>query len=144
MSSPIERFIGQYCFLSNDYPCTISFRGDLFPSAEHAFQSTKATSEDEYRIIKSAKSSKEARKLGRCISLREGWFDSQVQTMESVLRSKFENPFLAQMLLETYPSLIVHTQTRSPFWGVVEGEGQNQFGLLLMKIRDEIREGGFL
>ena len=144
MSPPIERFTGQYEFLNNSYPALMSFRGDLFPTAEHAFQSTKASSDDEYQIIKRAKTATESRRLGRCIPLKEGWIESQVHIMEEVLRSKFENPFLAEMLVLTHPSELIYTGSRSEFWGFVNGEGQNQFGLLLMKIRDEIREGGFL
>jgi len=144
MTQPIRSFSDQYAFLSNSYPSVMKFRGGLFKTAEHAFQSTKATSPSEYDLIREAKTPQEARKLGRCILLREGWIESQEALMREVLTSKFENPFLAQMLLSTHPSQILHEGTRSTYWGIVRNEGQNIFGKLLMEVRDKIREEGFL
>ena len=38
----IRQFKGEFRFLSNFYPSPVKFRGILYPSVEHAYQSAKS------------------------------------------------------------------------------------------------------
>jgi len=37
----IQSLKGEYKWLSNFYPCTINYNGEIFPSTEHAYQAYK-------------------------------------------------------------------------------------------------------
>ena len=61
--------------------------------------------------------------------------------MEMLLRQKFADPALREQLLNTKDSMLIEGNNHGDtFWGVCKGEGQNQLGRLLMKIRQEIIE----
>ena len=44
--SQINRFNGDYIFLSNFYPVEVEYNGILYPSVEHAYQAQKTLNED--------------------------------------------------------------------------------------------------
>ena len=72
---------------------------------------------------------------------REDWDDVKDDIMYKCLMVKFtthEN--LKKMLLETEDrELVEHTENDS-YWGDGgDGSGKNMFGVILMKVRDEIR-----
>ena len=46
----IDRFEDQYTFLSNFYPCTILYKGVIFPSLENAYQAAKYSGEDALNV----------------------------------------------------------------------------------------------
>jgi N-glycosidase YbiA len=66
------------------------------------------------------------------------------------LRAKFKDKRLAQMLLQTYPKILVFDYPKNGYWGsghldakppVAQGEGQNLLGRLLMHVRRELYTG---
>ena len=61
--------------------------------------------------------------------------------MKDGLYAKFtQNSELYNLLLSTGSSIIIEgNQWQDTFWGVVNGEGQNNLGLLLMLLRNELR-----
>ena len=68
----IRGFRGNYGFLSNFYPCQISYNGFSFSSVEAAFQATKCADPSEcvkFQYLSAA----EAKKAGRRVSLRSDW-----------------------------------------------------------------------
>ena len=84
---------------------------------------------------------KEAKSFGRQVKLREDWESVKVDIMEMLLRQKFARPALREQLLNTQDSILINGNNYGDtFWGVCKGEGQNQLGRLLMKIRQEIIE----
>jgi predicted NAD-dependent protein-ADP-ribosyltransferase YbiA (DUF1768 family) len=60
--------------------------------------------------------------------------------METLLRLKFSNPVYKVQLLHTKDAHLEEGNDHGDmFWGTVEGQGQNNLGKLLMKIRNDLR-----
>lgn len=137
----IDSFVGEYAFLSNFYPVQIEYGGEIYPSAEHAFQAAKTPDEEQRKKIREALNPGQAKRLGRRVSLRKDWSSVKVSVMRDLLRQKFgAGSDLAQRLLDTGNAKLVEGNTWDDvYWGVCEGRGQNKLGLLLMEIREELR-----
>lgn len=136
----IEKFSGKYEFLSNMYPIILEVDGELYPSAEHAFQAMKSLDKNERISISVCRSAKEAKQAGRLVDLRPDWEDVKVDMMYKVLKAKFSDPELAQKLRDTEGNTLVEYNTwGDDFWGVnTKGQGRNMLGQLLMKVREEL------
>ena len=135
----IDKFSGQWSFLSNAYSATIRFRGRDWKTAEHALQGSKAQSDSQRDVIGGAKSPSEAKRLGWCIPLPPGWEEEKSAIMKEILHQKFSNPFLREMLKGTGSALLVNgSHPADSYWGFYDGEGENILGRLLMEVREEI------
>lgn len=135
----ITKFRGDYYFLSNMYPEVLYINGEMYPSAEHAFQASKSLDKDVRLGMSVCRSAKEAKQAGRLINLRLDWEDVKVDVMYNILRAKFADPELAQKLRDTGDEeLIEENNWGDTFWGVCKGKGKNMLGNLLMKVRKEI------
>lgn len=129
----------KFGFLSNFYPSTIYIDKKPFPSVEHAYQAHKTLDESARELIRKAKTPQEAKKLGRCVQLRPDWEDVKIPLMRSFLQQKFDNPFLASMLVDTGEAQLIHVNTwNDRVWGVCRGTGENWLGRILMEIRQEL------
>lgn len=138
----IDRFDGEYSFLSNFYPSPLKFGRDrlLYPTAEHAFQAMKTHDAVWRNKIRLAPSPGVAKRLGRQCPLREDWDRSKVRVMTAIVRLKFKDPALRAKLLATGDEeLIEGNYWNDRFWGVCRGKGQNHLGKILMDIREECR-----
>lgn len=139
----IDRFTKEegYDFLSNFYRSTVSFEGKLYPTVEHAYQASKTTDEKVREVIRRAPSPAEAKKLGQGVPLRHDWADVRLGVMRSLVREKFENPFLRPLLMATDDAeLILNNKWNDKFWGVCRGVGENWLGRILMEERRRIKE----
>jgi hypothetical protein len=135
----ITSFKGEYNFLSNMYPSILYINGEMYPSAEHAFQAAKSLDKDIRLSISVCRSAKEAKEAGKLISLRSDWEDVKVDIMYKILKAKFENSKLADKLKATADEDLIEGNTWGDrFWGVCDGEGTNTLGNLLMKVRSEL------
>lgn len=135
----IEKFVEGYYFLSNFYPSSLWLDGMRYPTAEHAMQAQKSLDPIVRETIRSAKTPWEAKRLGRCITIREDWEQVKDDLMMRVLRAKFENPLIRTLLLSTAPKKLIHGNTwNDRHWGVCRGAGKNVLGSLLEKLRDEL------
>lgn len=135
----ITKFRGNYYFLSNMYPEVLYINGEMYPSAEHAFQASKSLDKDVRLGMSVCRSAKEAKQAGRRINLRLDWEDVKVDVMYNILKAKFADPELAQKLRDTGDEeLIEENNWGDTFWGVYKGKGVNMLGQLLMKVRKEI------
>ena len=103
--------------------------------------------ENAAQLILDAATPKIAKKLGQQLHLIDNWEDIKLGTMTSILRDKFvlKTDLQIKILLTGTKKLIQgHSD---PFWGQTRnGDGENNLGKILMKIRDEIfmRDGGVL
>ena len=83
---------------------------------------------------------------GMSVSQRADWADVFLMKMEEVLGHKFrQHPDLRDKLVtETGERPLVYADPLDVFWGVgPQGDGQNQLGKVLMRVRDRLRrEGG--
>ena len=140
----IDRFSGEYAFLSNYYPSVIVWGDDEeeFPTVEHFFQAMKTWSIEEHEAIRTAYCPGDAKKLGRRCTLREDWDEVKNNFMLTGLRKKFEDPVLRQKLIDTGDEFLVEGNTwHDTYWGVCEGKGRNMLGTLLMQVREELKNG---
>lgn len=140
-------FRGRYFFLSNCYPISIKFQGVNYNSIEQAYQATKCAYDiDRYHIRKCALP-KEARRLGKQMTVRPYWNLIKLKVMEDLLRLKFNHPHLRAKLKATANEEIAAlNDNHNVFWGVCfcskhrSHPGEDHLGRLLMKIRSEIIE----
>ncbi len=141
----IDRFEGRYDFLSNFYPASLTIDGYNFFNSEAAYQAFKCKNADDYDQFFELNGD-EAKRLGSKIAMREDWDVVKLSIMERVVRAKFtQNPHLAKYLVETGDAeLIEGNRWRDVFWGVhlPTGEGENNLGKILMKIRTELVRKG--
>lgn len=140
----IYGFQGRWRFLSNFYPVShgIAFAGILYPTTEHAYQAGKTFDKAERALIALALSPGEAKSLGEDVTMRHDWKETRLLHMEGVNRNKFRaGTQLAQMLIATGDAKLVEANTwGDTFWGRCRGKGQNNLGLILMEIRDDLQQ----
>ncbi len=72
MINEIRSFRGEFAFLSNFFPCKVSFDGLEYTNLESAFQSAKCVNLAERIPFQSIEPST-AKKLGRTVVLRSDW-----------------------------------------------------------------------
>ena len=84
-----------------------------------------------------------AKQLGRKVFLRPDWEEVKFQVMEDCLREKFRDTELLVQLIATKGHFLIEGTTwHDKCWGICTceecgGNGDNNLGKLLMKIRDE-------
>jgi predicted NAD-dependent protein-ADP-ribosyltransferase YbiA (DUF1768 family) len=74
---------------------------------------------------------------------REGWEDVRIGVMEEVQMAKFtQHPELAEKLVATGDAkLTYNNECGDTYWGVFNGEGENNLGKVLMRVRARLAEG---
>jgi nicotinate (nicotinamide) nucleotide adenylyltransferase len=136
----INRFKGEYDFLSNRFPCRVLWEGFEYRSAEAAFQASKCQDEMERRVYASCSTDKAIMK-GKDQIPYQGWEDDQLGIMESILRAKFElNPSLMQKLVDTGNCILLNGNNKQEtFWGIdlYSWIGENHLGKIITNIRDK-------
>lgn len=134
----IDRFTGDYYFLSNFYNAPVLYSGLLFQNAEAAFQSAKCPGrmEEFCHLNPSA-----AKRIGRKVKLRTEWNEVSGQVMYEVCKAKFtQNDDLRRKLKDTGNAILIEGNSWGDhIWGVCNGFGENRLGKTLMRIRDELR-----
>ncbi len=133
----IDEFMGEYRWLSNFVGKITNSNGETYPTVEHAYQSAKSFDPIDKYIIHSAKTPKEARKLGQTIELRPDWENVKLEIMYRLVRAKFtQNKWLASLLIATGDAdLIEGNYWNDTYWGVCDGVGENYLGKILMAVR---------
>lgn len=140
MRNTIDKFDGEYRFLSNFYHSPIVLDGITFPTVEHAFQAMKTNSHYERQMIAECSTPGAAKSFGRKVKLRSDWEQVKENIMEICLCRKFDNPELRQMLLDTGDAILIEGNTwGDTYWGICNNIGQNKLGQLLMKVREMYR-----
>jgi ribA/ribD-fused uncharacterized protein len=138
--SKVASFEGPFAFLSNFYPSPIVYEGQRYQTVEHAFQAAKSTDPAERENIRNAPTPGKAKAMGRRVTLRPDWERVKRGVMMECLRLKFADPRLAQQLLKTGEALLEEGNTwGDTYWGKVDGNGENWLGILLMRVREELR-----
>jgi ribA/ribD-fused uncharacterized protein len=136
----ITSFTGHNAFLSNFYPAATKLDGVEYSTLEHAYQAAKSLHPVTRESIRRVCTPASAKRLGRSLQIRPDWEGIKVDVMRSLLRDKFSNPTLRDLLLATGDAELVEGNWwRDTFWGVCQGRGQNMLGKLLMEIRDDMR-----
>lgn len=142
-------FDGEFAWLSNFYESPIADEeGVVYPTIEHYFQAMKTLDSSERFNIAIQPTPGKAKRCGRKVSLRPDWEEVKEEIMFIALRKKFSNPILKAKLLATGNEYLEEGTTwHDNEWGVCRCEkcqdilGKNKLGKLLMKLREEIRNG---
>lgn len=145
----IDRFQGEYAFLSNFHESPFTYEGREWPTVEHAFQAQKSLNEGEQELIRSAATPLKAKQMGRKVLLRPDWNDVKEDIMHEILSCKFNHDLdLARRLLLTgYAELVEGNTWHDNFWGnctcgkCIKQSGKNLTGKLLMQVRKELQQG---
>lgn len=137
----INKFSGDYEFLSNFYRRPLPlFDGSTAQTLEHAYQAIKMANQSDYLTVLSCDSPGQAKRIARKLPMRHDWEMIKTSVMLSLLRKKFNEGHLKELLLATGHSELVEGNTwGDKFWGVCGGEGKNMLGRLLMLVREEVR-----
>ena len=129
-------FRNNYYFLSNMFPCTISYNGRTYKCVESAFQAQKDLS-NAYKFEEIDGFA--AKKYGRRVNLRKDWDNVKVKIMKEILIAKFtQNPELLTKLKDITEPIIEENTWNDTFWGVCNGRGENHLGKLLEEIKVEL------
>lgn len=143
----ISEFKGKYSFLSNFYPIDLRIGDRVWKSVEHYYQAMKCVPFEYQEYIRSLETPAEAKRDGKLACLREDWEYIKETVMWRALKVKFSNIFLRRRLLETEGRMLIEGNFwHDTYWGRCgckrcKGEGENRLGILLMKLREEIRRG---
>ena len=145
----INKFEGEYFFLSNFYPSPIVIKDGedefIAKTVEHYFQYMKTPSMEEGIGILAANTPGEAKRLGRKCHLHKDWEQIKDEVMLTALRKKFTIPELKKKLIATGDKeLIEGNLWHDCFWGVCHcnkcnHRGKNHLGKLLMQVREELK-----
>ena len=135
-------FRGEYEFLSNMYATDVKVYGRTFSCSETAFQFAKCENPEEAEKIASL-SGREAKAMGRRITMRSDWDSARLPAMEEIVHAKFQDPEMRSKLLSTEQTELVEYNTwHDTYWGVdiKTNRGENHLGKILMQERESIQK----
>lgn len=135
---------------SDDFGCFSNFsrhavflKGRRWPTSEHYFQAQKFEDLKTQAAVGNAKTPKIAANIGRDRKnpLRRDWESVKVQVMTDVVRAKFtQHEDLRETLLSTGDAKLVEHTVNDSYWGDGgDGSGKNMLGIVLMRVREELR-----
>jgi ribA/ribD-fused uncharacterized protein len=134
---------GKYGCFSNFSRHPINLDGITYKTTEHYFQSKKFKGTKYEKIVRDAKGPKGAANEGRDKKkpLRADWEQVKEEVMYTALKAKFSQHLKCrEILLSTDDALIVEDSPYDYYWGWGKSHtGKNRLGILLMKLRNEIR-----
>jgi len=140
----INSFEGDYRWLSNFWPIEVYLDDIKYSSVEHAYQAAKSRDVEIRENIRILKTSGEAKRAGKKISIREDWDEVRDMIMLNLLRQKFSKiPLKTQLLATKDEVLIEGNWWHDNYWGMcycMKCKGipfQNKLGILLMQVRQE-------
>lgn len=138
----IDRFSGEYRYLSNFHPSPIVVEGVEYATVEHAYQSAKAMDAEDKAAIATARTPGKAKRMSRKVVHRSDWDQVKVEVMERLVRAKFKtHADLRSKLLATGVAVLIEGNNwNDRFWGICQGQGKNQLGQILMRIRRELMD----
>ena len=146
MSHPIPFYLvsDPYGEFSNFASFGIKLDGKSWPTTEHYFQAQKFSDKKDRDEIRKAKSPHLAAQMGRDRKrkLRKDWEALKLNAMRRALEAKFtQHDELRQLLLSTGTAKLVEHTANDAFWGDGgDGLGKNMLGLLLMELREKLRQ----
>ncbi len=136
-----------YGCLSNLYPRPVEFEGEVYDTAEHAYQAGKARKPEVRQWILSAPSPALVAMAAHGLywwDIRSDWSKIKFDRMRLVLRAKFtQQDDLRELLVSTGDLRLVESATVdnpvNRLWGEVKGQGKNMLGQMLMELRTQLQ-----
>lgn len=136
----IDSFCGDYEFLSNFYETIVVYDGVTYKNSEAAYQAQKCVEPKDRDVFTTITAGK-AKRLGRTVTLRKDWEQVKIPIMTDVVTAKFEqNKEIAKKLIDTGDAILEEGNNWGDrFWGTVNGHGKNMLGIILMNVREKLR-----
>ena len=139
----IRFYTPEYYVFNNFSAHAIEFRGELYPTSEHAYQTAKCTDPRGREAIRNARSPSQAKVLANetyRAAKDPDWGSKKVAVLEEILRAKLaQHPEAQEALRKSGNEDIVEDSPTDYFWGEgADGSGENMLGRLWMKIRSEL------
>lgn len=138
----IDKFSGEYEFLSNMYPCKVTYNGITYKCSEAAYQAQK---QPEVAKAFMNVDGYAAKRMGKELKLRLDWEEVKFITMAKIVFQKFtQNKDLAEKLLNTGDAeLIEGNWWGDTYWGICTNKkydhvGENYLGKILMYVRSAL------
>lgn len=142
----ISGFEGRHFFLSTAFNAPINYQGLVFKTADHLFcwLTTDPKAPGWRNRILNADTAMLARNIWegqQCPKvIADNWEEFQIKAMKRAVWEKFQNPALQAKLLKTDNlELLAENQEGDRLFGVVDGEGDNHLGKLLMAMRSYLK-----
>ncbi|HEX5448212.1 MAG TPA: NADAR family protein [Candidatus Saccharimonadales bacterium] len=139
-------FSTAYDPLNNWSAHQVKIWGQVFPTLEHAYHYKKFDQQNPEiakRILETpspwaAMQIERQHKSKR----RTDWQQVKISIMEELCRAKLDqNEDMRERLMATGIKNIYENSPWDEFWGHAQGKGQNQMGKILMKLREELKNG---
>jgi ribA/ribD-fused uncharacterized protein len=131
------------CF-SNFSPHGFEIDSRYWATSEHYFQAQKFVGTPHEEAIRLAKSPVIAARMGRSRQrpLRKDWETVKDEVMREAVLKKFQtHADIRQVLLDTHGQRIVENAPGDYYWGCgADGSGKNRLGVILMEVREILRE----
>jgi len=133
---------------SNLYRRPIMFEGEEFATSEHAYQAGKARKPAVRKWLMDAPSPALLAMAAHGLyywDIAPGWSSTKFDRMRAVLMAKFtQHQDFRDLLLSTGDARLVESATVdnevNRLWGEVGGVGKNMLGVMLMELRDKLRD----
>lgn len=138
----INDFRGENEFLSNFYPSILIVDNEAYPTLEHAFQAAKTDDPLLKAKIRDAATARDAKRIGRSVTLIPDWDNKRLDIMASLVKQKFTEhlDLKCKLLLTGNKDLIEGNTWKDRFWGQDQnGVGENHLGKILMNVRAQLR-----
>lgn len=114
---------------------------------EHYFQAHKALDRCSARMVLTARTPGQAKRIARQAPLRPDWQQIRIDVMRAAIREKFVPGTEAyRELMEHEGPIVEHNTWHDNFWGDCRcprcrgNRGENMLGRLLMALRAELRQ----
>lgn len=137
----------EFYVFSNFSSFQVFWRGRLWPTSEHAYQSARfsGVSPELEEACYHARSAHEAYTIMQLNRDKERptWMEEKGAVMYEILRAKLQqNPYVRKQLANTHDVLIVEDSPIDPFWGWgPDHKGRNELGKIWMRLREEMNDG---
>jgi N-glycosidase YbiA len=149
----MEKKVINFYSTKDAYGCFSNFsRHHLFlkdktwKTSEHYFQAQKFAGTEYEEKVRLAPTPMEAANLGRNrkFPLRKDWETIKDDIMREALKAKFtQNKDLKDILLETGDAELIEHTANDGYWADGgDGSGKNMLGILLMELREELKNKG--
>lgn len=124
---------------------SVKYKGQVYPTSEHLFQSLKFVDRQPYvaELIRLSARPRDAFDLAHQHRhlVRDDWFQVNIRFMDDVLWHKFtQHDDLKRELLATGDAELIEASDNDSFWGWgADHKGRNELGKALMRLRMKLR-----
>ena len=134
---------GWYVF-DNFAPFQVEWKGNLYPTSEHAYQAAhffEVDSElaEKVRLCRSPREASDFANENKEYE-RPDWKAKRLEYMEEIVRAKLEqHSYIKEILIASGDMDIIETNENDSFWGWgKDHKGLNELGKIWMKLRKEL------